>query len=142
MSAPEKNVSVVEKRGSPLLVAGVGLVFLSVGLYLGGWFDWVTPKMVVQCEAQVRAVFAREADRKVLLPKCGNRHMIEGMAGGHADVLSVQQIVDNLDAGRRVDMVSMFMGGAFIGAGIAAFAAANRLRQNQRQSRGGGAEKR
>lgn len=133
MNSAKNPVAVTEKRGSPLLVALAGLAFMAAGLYLGGWFDWVTPKMVAQCQAQVRTTFATAAEQALLLPKCGNRHMIEGMAGGHAGALSAQQIVANLDAGKRVDMVSMFLGGALMGAGIAAFAAAHRLRQNQRR---------
>lgn len=134
MSSPKNSVTVVEKRGSPWLFAVLGVVLLAVGLYLGGWFDWITPQKVAQCQAQVRTTFPNKADQQILLPKCGNRHMVEGMAGGHANALTSKQILENLDAGKRVDIVSMLLGGAFIGGAIGAFAGAHRLRQNQRKS--------
>lgn len=122
-----------EKRGSPVVVAILGLVLLALGLYIGGWFNVVKPAQVTQCEAQVRLAFPRADDQQALLPKCTNRHMIEGMNGPGPSGLSVQQILDNLDAGRRLDVIALFLGGGFMGGGIAAFAAAHRIHQRKKR---------
>lgn len=123
-----------EKRGSPVVVGILGVMLVALGLYIGGWFNVVLPEQVTQCEAQVRAAFPQTDDQNTLLPKCRNRHMIEGMNGSGPAGLSVSQILDSLDAGKRLDVIALFLGGGFIGGGIAAFAAAHRIHQRNKGS--------
>lgn len=121
-----------QKRGSAILVAIVGACLLAGGLYIGGWFNLVTPAQIQRCETEVRQAYPQLADQQALLPKCNNRHMIEGMSSPANQKLSAKQVLDSLDVGKTVDLVSMFIGGALIGAAIAAFAASYRIFQRKR----------
>lgn len=121
-----------QKRGSAVLVGIVGACLLAGGLYIGGWFNLVTPAQIQRCETEVRQTYPQLADQQALLPKCNNRHMIEGMSSPASQKLSAKQILDSLDVGKTVDLVSMFIGGALIGAAIAAFAASYRIFQRKR----------
>ena len=125
------GVATQQKRGSAILVGIIAICLLAGGLYIGGWFNLVTPAQIQQCETAVRQIFPQAADQNVLLPKCTNRHMIEGMSSPGSQKLSSKQILDSLDVGKTVDLVSMFIGGALIGAAIAAFAASYRIFQRK-----------
>ncbi|PIT13902.1 hypothetical protein [Snodgrassella alvi] len=121
-----------QKRGSAVMVGIVAACLLAGGLYIGGWFNLVTPAQIQQCEAAVRQAYPQPADQTALLPKCNNRHMIAGMSSPNGQKLSAKQVLDSLDVGKTVDLVSMFIGGALIGAAIAAFAASYRIFQRKR----------
>ncbi|WP_239349973.1 hypothetical protein [Snodgrassella communis] len=120
------------KRGSALMVSIVAICLLAGGLYIGGWFNLVTPAQIQHCEAAVKQTYPQPADQAALLPKCNNRHMIAGMSSSNGQKLSAKQVLDSLDVGKTVDLVSMFIGGALIGAAIAAFAASYRIFQRKR----------
>lgn len=120
------------KRGSPIPIMLFGLCLLIGGLYLGGWFNLVKPEQMQQCQAQVKQLYPLEQEQKVLMPLCRDRHMVEGMAVSSDQKLTVAEIQHSLDVGKRVDMVAMFIGGALIGAAIAAFAAAHRAFKRKR----------
>ncbi|PIT22581.1 hypothetical protein [Snodgrassella alvi] len=121
-----------QKRGSVIMVSIVGACLLAGGLYIGGWFNLVTPAQIQQCEAAVRQTYSQPADQAALLPKCNNRHMIAGMSSPSSQKLNAKQVLDSLDVGKTIDLVSMFIGGALIGAAIAAFAASYRIFQRKR----------
>ncbi|MDF7676820.1 hypothetical protein PT286_08760 [Neisseriaceae bacterium ESL0693] len=129
MAAPSQPLP---KRGSPIPIVIFGLVLLLAGLYLGGWFHLVKPAEMQQCQAHVQRLYPQAADQKVLMPLCRDRHMIEGIAAPGQQRLTVAEIQHSLDVGKRVDMVAMFIGGALIGASIAAFAAAHRAYKRKR----------
>ncbi|UOO99729.1 hypothetical protein [Snodgrassella alvi] len=57
--------------------------------------------------------------------------MIEGTSSPGSQKLSSKQILDSLDAGKTVDLVSMFIGGALIGAAIAVLVASYRIFQRK-----------
>ncbi|KDN13274.1 hypothetical protein SALWKB12_0129 [Snodgrassella communis] len=87
----------------------------------------MTPAQIQHCEAAVKQTYPQSADQAALLPKCNNHHMIEGMSSPNGQKLSTKQVLDSLDVGKTVDLVSMFIGGAMIGAAIAAFATSYRI---------------
>lgn len=131
--APAAATPDLPKRGSPVGIVLFGLCLLAIGLYLGGWFNLVRPEQMTQCQTQVRQLYPKSEDQNELLPLCSDRHMIEGMSRTSTEnLLSVQQIHDSLSVGKRMDIAAMFIGGAFIGASIAAFAAAQRAAKRRR----------
>lgn len=119
------------KRGSALMVSIVAICLLAGGLYIGGWFNLVTPAQIQHCEAAIKQTYPQSADQAVLLPKCNNHYMIEGMSSPNGQKLSTKQVLDSLDVGKTVDLVSIFIGGAMIGSAIAAFATSYRIFQRK-----------